>query len=82
MQTYTTHKNTRAHVRTHTHTHTHARTRTSTHTKIHSHAGVEDMGAAQATLAFVKKYELLDKKSLENLQLRNIEAGDAAGLPK
>jgi len=45
-------------------------------------AGVEDMDAAQATLAFAKKYELLSKKALENLQLRQTEAGDATGLPR
>lgn len=40
------------------------------------------MDAAQATLAFVKKYELLPLKLLDNLTLRKIEAGDASGLPK
>ncbi|KAF5842885.1 hypothetical protein DUNSADRAFT_4344 [Dunaliella salina] len=45
-------------------------------------AGVVNMEAAEATLAFVKKYELLDKKALDNLQLREIREGDATGLPK
>lgn len=44
--------------------------------------GVENMDAAQATLAFAKKYELLPTKTFENLQLRQIDAGDAKGLPK
>ena len=46
------------------------------------HTGVQDLEAAKATVAFAERFELLDKKALSNLQLRQVQAGDASGLPR
>lgn len=50
--------------------------------RLQCHAGVQDLEAAKATVAFAERFELLDKKALSNLQLRQVEAGEASGLPR